>query len=276
MPTHLGLFYSSITAGTLAAVTPSTTDPYFQVSGNTLIPPRETQLIAAYGGGGVGVLSPYLDYMRVVAASLGRLNYPSIVPLNGYASGSLGDLALCTMTDRPLRLAGGEGISMEAYTNTTTPVAGAIICAFNATKIPAGEAFWIRYAITATATAAVWTRLLLTAANYPVSPGSPTALPAGTYAIIGMDHWSATSVAARLMLDGVRYRPRVIGHATGASSRSHELFRKGEMGVWGYFSSRNLPDIEVFCAAGDTLHTGFLRVVRVGDVDDFPLISGSN
>lgn len=269
MPFNLSLFSSTGFApavGVLAAIDP-TPDPYLQVNTTDKImtAPHDMQLLGAFCG------SANMNYARVASPTLARTSYMGIVPTNAVASGTSTEVGLCVLGDRPLRIPGGEGISIEANTSASTAIIGALILGFNMMRIPAGDAYWIQFFSATSAAVLTWTRLNLTSASYPASP---TLLPAGTYAIIGMDHFSATAAAARLILEGVRYRPGVISHDSG-KSRTHDLFQRGQMGVWGYFTTRNMPDIVVFCASADASHSGFLYVVRVGDADMLPQLTGS-
>lgn len=266
-PLHTVVFSGSVNAplpGTAAAViTPSTTDSYCQTDSTAITPPHDMQLIAAF------CCSTAIQTAQVVSPS--RPVNQSIPALLAYASPDINvqEVGVANFTERPLRLPGGEGFSVKANTSGAATTNAVLILAFGAAKIPPGEALMIRFYKSVSSGSAVWKLLGLVASDYSVT------LPSGTYALIGMDYFSLLGLAARAVLEGVRYRPGVVAHGT-INTRSHEMFTKGQLGVWGYFSSRSMPDIEVFCATSESTHTGYLYVVRVGDVDMLPLLTGKS
>ncbi len=262
MPHHLIAWYSTaFNNASLTKLDVQSSDPllYPDTSAKTYTPPQDLQLLAAYAGG------TSLEQARIEAPSLLRVGYPSIVPLESAASPSGDDVGLATYQTRPLRLVNGEGIAVTAANGASGTVAACLLCSVGTIAVPPGEGFWLRYTDSTAASPGAWTTL---------AAALDQDLPAGTYAIIGMDHWSATAVAARLIIEGVRYRPGIVAHNTAAASRTNEMFYQAKLGVWGYFTNRGLPFVEVLCTGADAAHVGYLYVVRVGDGDMIHTLPG--
>ena len=210
MPHHLIAYYSTaFNNASLTKLDVQSSDPllYADATAKTYTPPQDLQLVAAYAGG------TSLTQARIEAPSLQRVGYPSIVPLESAASPSGDDVGLATYRMRPLRLVNGEGVAVLAANGSIGTVAACLLCSVGTIPVPPGEGFWLRYTDGTTVNAGACTTL---------SASLDQDLPAGTYAIIGMDHWSATAVAARLIIDGVRYRPGLVAH--NAASRTNEMF----------------------------------------------------
>jgi hypothetical protein len=95
-------------------------------------------------------------------------------------------------------------------------------------------------------------------------------LPQGLYTVVGFEHWSPGALAARLVFPGMHMRPGTLSMAGGtttfqASKRTDRIFYEGGIGVYGSFNSFAPPSLEVLAANADTLHEGYLTVIRTGD-----------
>lgn len=116
-----------------------------------------------------------------------------------------------------------------------------------------------------------------------INTWSPTALTfrqalrAGTYAVVGMKASGTSMVAARLVFGNQGPRPGVLAtnSPVGASTiggfgdsvdQYRGKFRYGGMGIWGYFTNVNPPQVEVICSVADTAPVQHfaLDVVKVG------------
>lgn len=119
---------------------------------------------------------------------------------------------------------------------------------------PAGDVYTMRITSATAAVATTWT---LIAATYQDS------LPTGRYAVIGLNHFSTTALAARLTFVGQVDRPGCISQVL-ATDQPHPMFSKGGLGVWGTFQNDQPPNIEVFCGSTDATHELYMDLVRVG------------
>jgi hypothetical protein len=89
-------------------------------------------------------------------------------------------------------------------------------------------------------------------------------LPSGIYEIQGMDAFGANLLGARLIFPGGGWRPGIIAHNT-LSTVPREEFTEGDLGVFGQFDSVNVPQLEIYVEAANTVQEGFLDLVRIGD-----------
>lgn len=256
MPVHAAAYLATVNAASYTQLT-ALSDPFFQVSGTAMRPPRDVRVLGA-GAGGSG-----LTHGRLEAAGLLRVAYPGVVPLNGAVTVAAGLPRVMDNTDRPLMLTGGEDVYFAVKNGGAAATFGLLLVGFDVPAVPSGESFWLRYSKSGiTATANAWT-------PYTDVTWEQT-LPSGTYAIIGMDHWGATAAAARLILAGSRYRPGVYAHVNAAASEGNGLFLQGRLGVLGYFTNQQLPGVEVLCTGADTSFDGVIRVVRIGGPEMMP------
>ena len=88
-------------------------------------------------------------------------------------------------------------------------------------------------------------------------------LPQGTYSVVGLSVYSATAIAARLIIQNQVPRPGIVASDTFATVQS-PMFSYGELGEWGRFESFVMPQVEVLATTADTAQTVVLQVIRVG------------
>lgn len=110
----------------------------------------------------------------------------------------------------------------------------------------------LRYTAAQTLTAHAWTNAALTTTQ---------TLRYGRYAVVGMKYFGATAQAARLVLPETPHRPGCIG-VTGRGD-SIGMFRQGNLGSWGEFTSTNLPTVDYLANAADTAEVVYLDVVKI-------------
>jgi hypothetical protein len=106
----------------------------------------------------------------------------------------------------------------------------------------------------------------ITAGNKVWGQGSFTldqTLPAGNYAVVGMDVIGANLIAARLLFANGGPRPGCIAR-TGVGNKPDLRFRGGRLGIWGTFYNTAVPYIELFGNAAPTTQTIFIDVIRIG------------
>lgn len=118
---------------------------------------------------------------------------------------------------------------------------------------PIGNIYSMRGTSTVAAVANAWTM---------ISPVWQDTIAQGTYAIIGLDHQSANSQAARCYILNQYWRPGIIS-TPNLGDKGDEYFRRGGMGVWGTFQANYLPNIEVLCNGADAAHEVYLYFVRI-------------
>lgn len=102
------------------------------------------------------------------------------------------------------------------------------------------------------------------------------ALAAGTYAVVGMKVVATSCVAARLVFGNQGPRPGVpgtnaavgaggVGSFSDAVDQCNGMFRNGNMGILGYFTNTNPPQLEIICSVADAAITQHvvLDIIRV-------------
>jgi len=112
----------------------------------------------------------------------------------------------------------------------------------------------MRGAGTTTAAAGVWTQCPITWQD---------TLPAGIYAVVGLEFVGVTALAARVIFEDQVPRPGCVGSGLLATG-SNDIFLGGRLGIWGRFNSNRMPNIEILCNAADTAQTVFLYFSRLG------------
>lgn len=230
-------------------------DSVFAKSSNTgLFVPAGMRLLAAYAIAPIGTTWS-MPRFRINAASLLRVGYPEITPVNAVTTTN--DPNVQVLLDRPIHFPRDESLGVDVMAESPSSSGNAqVVLVFGDTieAIPDGEAFWIAGTSATPASAGVWTALSTT---------WPT-LPEGEYLIIGMAHACANPVAARLRLfSGQTFRPGTVATAS-TTDRTSALFTDGQLGVLGRFASYAPPVVEVLSSDAPTLHKTFLRVLRVG------------
>lgn len=264
MSFHLIAFQSSVlTSASVGVALGAVADGYaFGSSTDGFMLPKDMELIAAYA------CSEFLDQAWIVAPSLRRVGYPYITPVQqnpaGYSTPY--DPNLMELIRNPIMLKKGERLAALARLTAAGGTDSGVVLLWLRAKpqpVPHGEAFWIPYTCdTSPATVANnWTSVPLT---------FDQTLPSGTYLVVGLDHYTERGIAARVSCPGSFYRPGALvkGEVTGASAgRNHELFYSDDLGVYGAFDTDAPPAIEVLAtSAGITAHTGYMRLIRVGDL----------
>lgn len=121
----------------------------------------------------------------------------------------------------------------------------------------AGQIYTMRFTGTITAVTLAWTSGNLTAEQ---------GLPAGRYAVVGMDVIGTNLVFARLIFPGGigpnGMRPGVLARPTPLIYQDDE-FRRGNFGHFGSFESTAIPLLEIFSNGANTAQTVFLDLMRL-------------
>jgi hypothetical protein len=208
------------------------------------------RVIAGYVGSNGTV--PSLEAARINSPTFRRVGLPNIRPLNGTrAAGD--DPNVMVIVDRPLDYPDIDTLTLEIINSGTTPDAiGLLWLQVDDEPVPPGDTYWLRYTSTSTAGVLAWTPIVIDFDQ----------LPEGEYIICGMEHISASCLAARLIIPGSPWRPGTLGQQS-LTDQNHAVFYDDRLGVFGRFNAFAPPTVEVLCSAADTAHTGFLRVLRV-------------
>ncbi len=155
----------------------------------------------------------------------------------------------------PFTLKGLEEITCEfTHTNVGAERGTTIIgIADRIVPPPSGSVYPLRVTSVGPAVANSWTTIALTFEQ---------SLPAGTYAVIGGEMFSATGIAFRLIFDEQVERPGFLMHSALTQRSAFETY-EWPFGVWGRFRTTNLPRCQVLCNAADAVFEGYLHCVKV-------------
>lgn len=242
------------TTGTTMAKLSAIRDAILSSGGSEgVIVPQDAKILGAWVG------SQYLTKAQFVAASLLRVGYLSLRPITAGAAGSVlpgNNPNVVSLLDAPVGIRANEVLTVQALASAADTTRALVIVGGKIEPLPPGSSFWVRYSATTAAVADTWTWLDITLDS----------LPAGMYAVVGHEHWSANCVAARLVFPGQVARPGTVGlsGASGAAAcRTHSMFYEGGLGVLGTFQAFAPPGVEVLSTSTDALHDGYLRLIKL-------------
>lgn len=106
----------------------------------------------------------------------------------------------------------------------------------------------------------------ITAVQQQWTPGVMTfqqTLPAGLYAVVGLDVWGTNLAFARLIFPRQQWRPGILAGGSAAFIQA-PCFRTGELGNYGTFQSYAQPQLDVFAIGANSAQAGILDLVKVG------------
>ncbi|MGH2668422.1 MAG: hypothetical protein ACRDH5_04755, partial [bacterium] len=88
-------------------------------------------------------------------------------------------------------------------------------------------------------------------------------LPRGRYQLVGLRARSAGLVAARAVFVGgpAGQRPGCLGNPT-QQGVAHDMFRHGQLGVWGEFEDNEPPQIECLAVSADAAEDFHLDLIQ--------------
>lgn len=241
--------YTILLGQTVNTDVPALTDDVLTIVNSHFLLDETRDLVYA------AAMSTTLNRARIAAATFRQVTPPQIRPIIRGTS-PVDDPGVADYRANPLRMPRTEEIPLEATSDLAmgTERFTALIGLQRAMEpMPAGDVWTLRGTSTTAVTANVWSTLTTTFDD---------TLPTGAYALVGLVHQSATSIAARLIFEDQSDRPGTLG-ITGLGNRSHDMFRKGRLGIWGRFNSYALPQIQVLANAADAAHNVYLDIMRM-------------
>jgi hypothetical protein len=181
------------------------------------------------------------------------------------------DPAVCAFAANSVVMRSGEEISASAVVklNGTAVTCPAVIVAWfydRLEPVPGAESYWVPFTapLPTVGSTTAWQTLAITFQD-------TTTLPAGRYAILGMQLVRPDAgdtihpvLCGRLVIPGEVLRPGVIT-SPSATALTPPLASDRSLGVWGHFDAQLPPSLEVFSpvsASAATLY-GFLCVAQV-------------
>lgn len=228
---------------------PALTDGWLTVQNNHFIFPRDMKLLFCCAG------HTQMTDARFNAPHYRAVGFPHISPvMNTQVPGLVGRP---TIFDPPfLTIPSLDEFAVEASVsgNANDEVFAIIGATDGNLNIPQGDIYPLKFSATVTAVANQWTRGNIT---------FESALPSGTFAVVGMKSWGATLLAMRIRFQEYQMLPGCLGLTTNILQDDWR-FRMGRMGEWGRFKNTAQPSIEILCTAADTAQTGIMELIKVG------------
>lgn len=225
-----GFGASTAAAAALTNQTPLV-DPVAAVSGNFLYVPVLNQLIGAYANG-AGLLRAQLSTPSILT----DVPY-DITPVDLNATPATATPLLLHPED-PIALVTNEPLqALMTHTNTEYDNIFVFLADGPLTKV-SGRILRVRATFTSGTSQTSWNNAALTLTNQ---------LAEGTYNLVGMRVEGAHVIAARVVFPGSNnsIRPGCIAsNGKNGVVGTQDIFRNGNLGVWGTFTNRVLPSID--------------------------------
>ncbi len=198
-----------------------------------------------------------LDDARLESPSLRIPTFPYIRPVNvGLVPAAEPRVSDWTM--QPFALKGEEQLGLFATDPAADPgnITGLVGLRLQSRPLPGGNIYKMRGVSTTVPTANVWSTI--EGVTYTND------LPRGRYAMVGMEHFSATGQACRAVYNDQTPRPGCVS-ITGIGDKTDRIFTQGTMGNWGEFDNDRVPNLEVLCNAADTAHEVYLYLIQTSN-----------
>jgi len=225
-------------------------DGIMQIQNGHLVPQSDMLIVYAKLNGVTGLRG------RITSPSIRQISPVHIRPIDAA-------LLPATLTrpanwiKNPLRAKALEELAVEVTNSAAGPnnmytTLGLALAPIG--PIPNGDIFSMRGTGTTTVTASLWSQCAITWAD---------TLPNGRYAVVGLNAFGTTAIAARLIFQDIPWRPGCVAGATDVVIQD-EMFRNGGLGVWGSFNNYAMPNVEFLCNAADTAQVVYLDLIRIG------------
>jgi len=238
--------YSTIAVTAVETDLQAVVDTIMPISNGHLVPQQSAELIFA------AAMATNLTLARLQTPTLVQQTTPYI---RGVMSGLVptSPTQLATYLLSPLDLTKLEEIQvLGTQTAGVNQRITAILGLQYGPASPAyGNIYTIRGVSVTAAVANAWTTIAMVWQN---------ALPNGRYAIVGMQHLSANGQAARLIVQGLFFRPGCLSSIL-VGDIPHPYFQKGAMGQWGVFDNYTMPNVEVLCNAANAAHEVYMDII---------------
>lgn len=249
MFTLVGFSEEQDTGGVLTYVA-ALPDQHVRVEGDNVVVPSDMAFLGAVYAGGATI-----NAARIESPSLRRTILLDVDTLNVEAE-PLTPARFLDMFYKPIPLDPLEPIrALVSELAEGEEQETVLVWLCDGAQSPvAGEIYTVEAAATATLVPYAWTNGALTLAQ---------TLPAGRYQVVGMKAESAGLIAARLVFVGGTWRPGVIG-CDAAEDIVPDIFRRGNLGIWGEFTHDQPPTVDFLSVSADTSETVWLDLIKVG------------
>lgn len=245
---HLACYSSSVPNGTALTAVNAVNDQVLTIQDNKFILPGQGKLLQ------VASLSLNMQRVRLNTPSARYVSLPYMAPVNvGATVPSYPQIA--DFGFGPLTIPKADMISMEA-THAGAGAQNVYIAAwfgFLYRDAQPGQRYRVRATGTITNSAGTW---------QSGSLNMEQTLPAGMYAVVGLDVIGANLFAARLIFPGSSYRPGVLCRESLGNTPS-DVFTNGKLGTYGVFDSVNTPNLETLSVGANTSQEVYMDLVKI-------------
>lgn len=247
MSLHL-LAYAGAGSSTPLTQIPAIPDVITRANGNYILS-QNVNCLAAY------VQGAHVVEARINTPSLRSVVLPRIRPINVSATVPPIPAVEVWNYSAPLMLRGNEEIRLEGDNDSTTDnLYVGLVISDTLQPAPQGPVYTLEGTSGDTATVDQWTQIGVTWLD---------TLAAGNYALVGLNVVNASGVFCRAFLPNGGFRPGGLC-SNDNGYRTHPIFEHGNLGTWLTFNAFQMFNVEVLCSAGDTSHTVYAQLVKVG------------
>lgn len=248
-------FYENIDPAGAFAPIAGVADQHVRVVGDDIQVPNQMNKIILAAGMIENTVAPRA---RLTAPSLRRLVLPMLAPLNVAGAGAVEPNSPQRIIDRrlsPLELESGEQLNAEIFSNPAAAQDQSVVAWLGDGVIQpvTGKIFTVRATGATTLVAGAW-------GNTPLTFDED--LPRGRYQIVGMRPESAGCVAARCVFVGGGPRPGALG-CDGVDDIQADVFRHGNLGVFGEFEDNEPPTVDFLSISADTAEVVYFDLIQV-------------
>jgi hypothetical protein len=240
---HLAAYLQSVDPASAYVQLASIADSILTVNSPRIQVPALNQVILVAAGAETTVV----PRARLVSPSLLQVFRHQITPLSGAAAGAVTPASPHRIQDLrgdPLTLVVAEQLTAELFSDPAAPQIQWVLVWFS-DKPPvsiAGKIFTARATVANALVSSVWTLNTLTFDDQ---------LPRGKYQIVGFRPMGTTMIAARLIVPSQLFRPGALGVQL-VTDQGSDIFRYGNLDVYGEFEDVDNLQIESLAAAADT------------------------
>lgn len=228
---------------------PAAADPVASTSGNYLYVPLLNNLFATFG------LGATLGRLQLQSPSLLAIQPYDVSPVDAAALPS-SPLAIEMMQTSPFKLTTDEPLQCLVTNGGTENDAAFVFLSDGPIAPVTGEIIRARATATSSSTGNTWQNATITMTN---------PLAEGTYNLVGARLEGSHLIAGRFVFPAGAATTRPGCIATNSVSKlSYEAFRDGNLGVWGTFSNRVLPTIDLWSDGTSETVTMILDLIKTG------------
>lgn len=239
---HLAGYYQSVDPAGAFVQLAALADSQITVNTPRIQVPPLNQVIAIAGG----AESVTIPNMRLVSPSILTKYRQYVVPLNTAVAGPslpMSPHRVVDLRDDPLILVPSEQLTAELLSNPAAVQPQWCLVLFSDGKpAPVSGPVYTGRAVVANAlVVGAWTLNTLVFVDQ---------LPRGRYQIVGFRPTSVNMIASRIIVPGSTWRPGALASVNNTDV-AHDMWRSGNLGVWGEFEDVDNLQIESLGAVAD-------------------------